>query len=296
MADHLLTPRDWQAEATVRAAKLAGSPEGALALVEAKRYGALAEQIERLRGLAAGASRAIQADAITVNLVRLAGLPKDKARECESIVRQVLAHLIADGATLPPAPQTVAWRVRGYSQFRSGKPGPWRYFDGPTQPMVNDPDCCDFEPLSAPSAGVALPSAIPDDLAAAIDEVCDWLDYDPPDGELRDDIKRLNSVRLRLMVEQRRAARGVMASDDWQQYAKDGETAQACIERHRAEIGGLLKLLAHARGEPLSAEEIIALLPAGWTGMLAQVMEFARRIERARGVAVPQAPKENDRG
>lgn len=43
--------------------------------------------------------------------------------------------------------QPVAWRVRGYSQFKTGKPGPWRYFDGPTQPRVNDPDCCDFEPL-----------------------------------------------------------------------------------------------------------------------------------------------------
>lgn len=49
MANHLLTPRDWQAEATVRAAKLTGSPEGALALVEAKRYGMLADEIERLR-------------------------------------------------------------------------------------------------------------------------------------------------------------------------------------------------------------------------------------------------------
>lgn len=77
---------------------------------------------------------------------------------------------------------------------------------------------------------------------------------------------------------------GVPPSDDWRQYAKDGETAQACIERHRREQDGLMKLLAHARGEPLSAEEIIALLPAGWTGMLAQVMEFARRIESARGV------------
>jgi hypothetical protein len=33
----------------------------------------------------------LPADAITVNLVRLAGLDKHKARECEAIVRQVLA-------------------------------------------------------------------------------------------------------------------------------------------------------------------------------------------------------------
>lgn len=47
---HLLTPRDWQAEALVRAASLMGTPEGARVLVEAKRYGALASQIERLTG------------------------------------------------------------------------------------------------------------------------------------------------------------------------------------------------------------------------------------------------------
>lgn len=44
----LLTPRDWQAEATIRAAKLAGTPEGAAALVEARRYGMLADELDRL--------------------------------------------------------------------------------------------------------------------------------------------------------------------------------------------------------------------------------------------------------
>lgn len=70
-------------------------------------------------------------------------------------------------------------------------------------------------------------------------------------------------------------------ADNWQQYAKEGETAQACIERHRREQDSLLKLLAQAR-EPLTDQQIISLVPAGWTGMLTQVMEFARRIERAR--------------
>lgn len=89
---------------------------------------------------------------------------------------------------------------------------------------------------------------------------------------------------------------GVPASDNWQQYAKAGETALACIERHRREQDGLMKLLAHARGEPLPDHEIIALLPAGWTGMLAQVMEFARRIERTRGVlASPNDQQEQPR-
>lgn len=44
----LLTPRAWQIEATVRAAKLTGSAEGALALAEAKRYGLMADELERL--------------------------------------------------------------------------------------------------------------------------------------------------------------------------------------------------------------------------------------------------------
>lgn len=42
---------------------------------------------------------------------------------------------------------------------------------------------------------------------------------------------------------------GDWAMGDWQQYAKEGETAQACIERHRREHESLLRLLAQARGE-----------------------------------------------
>lgn len=45
----LLTPRDWQAEAIAFAADNLGTPEGRRALVEAKRYGALADEIERLQ-------------------------------------------------------------------------------------------------------------------------------------------------------------------------------------------------------------------------------------------------------
>ena len=44
----LLTPRDWQAQAQREASELLGTPEGAAKLVEAKRYGALADEIERL--------------------------------------------------------------------------------------------------------------------------------------------------------------------------------------------------------------------------------------------------------
>lgn len=43
----------------------------------------------------------------------------------------------------------VAWRVRGYSKFKTGTPGPWRYFDGEDQPKVNSPQDCDIEPLFA---------------------------------------------------------------------------------------------------------------------------------------------------
>ena len=51
----------------------------------------------------------------------------------------------------------MAWRVRGYAQFKTGKPGPWRYFDGTEKPNVNTPDCCDVELLyTAPTAQVAL--------------------------------------------------------------------------------------------------------------------------------------------
>jgi hypothetical protein len=53
----------------------------------------------------------------------------------------------APGAGQEPEP--VAWRVRGYNQFKTGNPRPWRYFDGAVRPKVNDPDGCDMEPLYA---------------------------------------------------------------------------------------------------------------------------------------------------
>lgn len=52
-------------------------------------------------------------DAITVNLVRLAGLPKAKARECEEIVRHVLAaHVPPARPELPEDPIELLDRVR----------------------------------------------------------------------------------------------------------------------------------------------------------------------------------------
>lgn len=37
--------------------------------------------------------------------------------------------------------------------------------------------------------------------------------------------------------------------DNWRQYAKEGENAQQCIERHRSEQDALLTLLSKARME-----------------------------------------------
>ena len=46
---HLLTPRDWQAEAVAHAARECGTPEGRRALAEAARYGALADRLAELQ-------------------------------------------------------------------------------------------------------------------------------------------------------------------------------------------------------------------------------------------------------
>lgn len=46
---HLLTPRDWQAEAVAHAARECGTPEGRRALAEATRYGALADRLADLQ-------------------------------------------------------------------------------------------------------------------------------------------------------------------------------------------------------------------------------------------------------
>ena len=78
----------------------------------------------------------------------------------EAYFQQELRRLhaaVESALASPPAPpvqpvqgEPVAWRVRGYNQFKTGTPGPWRYFDG--RPDVNGPDYCDIEPLyAAPS-------------------------------------------------------------------------------------------------------------------------------------------------
>lgn len=47
MSDKLLTPRDWQAQAQREASELLGTPEGEAKLVEAKRYGMLADALDQ---------------------------------------------------------------------------------------------------------------------------------------------------------------------------------------------------------------------------------------------------------
>jgi len=49
----LLTPREWQRQAVAEAAALVGTPEYAAKMVEARRYGALADELE-LRHVPAG--------------------------------------------------------------------------------------------------------------------------------------------------------------------------------------------------------------------------------------------------
>lgn len=48
------------------------------------------------------------------------------------------------------------------------------------------------------------------------------------------------------------------SAEGWEQYAKDGETAQACIERHRAEQDSLMRLLAQARAITCTAHDVLA--------------------------------------
>lgn len=60
--------------------------------------------------------------------------------------------------------------------------------------------------------------------------------------------------------------------DNWQQYAKPGETAQQCIERHRAEQDALMTLYAQPKAqEPVSMEPVAWGIVASNTGRICQV-------------------------
>ena len=78
-------------------------------------------------------------------------------------------------AEQPVSQEPVAWRVRGYSQFKTGNPAPWRYVDGTNKPMVNKPDCCDFEPLYTapqPVKEVELTDDVCDAIVKSAGEKC----------------------------------------------------------------------------------------------------------------------------
>ena len=69
--------------------------------------------------------------------------------------------------------------------------------------------------------------------------------------------------------------------DNWQQYAKPGETAQQCIERHRSEQDALMKLYATPR-KPLTRDQVDDLLSDGLG--FENKYTIVREIERAHGI------------
>lgn len=78
---HLLTPRDWQLDAVRRGAELLGTPEGAALLAEARRYGALADEVDRLRALVERLTTVSDAD---VSYLDVAAQLVAASRECGS--------------------------------------------------------------------------------------------------------------------------------------------------------------------------------------------------------------------
>lgn len=60
-------------------------------------------------------------------------------------------------------------------------------------------------------------------------------------------------------------------TDNWQQYAKGGETAQQCIERHRGEHDSLLTLLSASRAELGRAYRCIQAMHNALTAMQADI-------------------------
>ena len=71
--------------------------------------------------------------------------------------------------------------------------------------------------------------------------------------------------------------------DNWQQYAKPGETAQQCIERHRSEQDALMKLYATPR-KPLTELEMPTLFVGGLALNSEATTEVVRAVEKAHGI------------
>lgn len=107
---HLVTPRDWQAEALAFAARELGTPEGRRALIEANRYGALSDQIEALRrGLTAAHDAMLRArDELEATVSRPRGTDAQIERERE-LAAQAIDGSIALGYQGDDAPEHGHW-------------------------------------------------------------------------------------------------------------------------------------------------------------------------------------------
>lgn len=115
---------------------------------------------------------------------------------------------------------------------------------------------------------------------------CQGLAYDAEilgDDEYRDGIERkladcelivaaVNAYRAAPVAQQPQAEAVLRdVTDNWQQYAKGGETAQQCIERHRGEHDSLLTLLSASRAELGRAYRCIQAMHNALTAMQADI-------------------------
>jgi len=86
-------------------------------------------------------------------------------------------------------------------------------------------------------------------------------------------------IELKFELEDILASAAPAEVDNWQQYAKEGETAQQCIERHRAEQDALLKL--YGRAAPAAEAAAYDVAYANGNRGLVYPKELAH-IEKAR--------------
>jgi hypothetical protein len=84
---------------------------------------------------------------------------KRGASRPEGCLADAAAPAVSQAREVVAQAMPVAWRARGYGQFKTGQPGPWGYKTGAECPKYNNPECCDIEPLY--SAPVAAPAAMP---------------------------------------------------------------------------------------------------------------------------------------
>ncbi len=88
-------------------------------------------------------------------------------------------YLAAPVASQVVPAEPVAWRVRGYGQFRKHGPGNWLYVDGSAKPDVNAAAECDLEPLYLAAPAVSEPADKPpvdEDRLRSTDDASVWAD------------------------------------------------------------------------------------------------------------------------